>query len=75
MNKNGYGIGVCKKEKLDIFYMFFFCILDKEILVYLFWWILKVIVKKSDGGRFLLFDRKLLSVNIVNEGEGWEIRL
>lgn len=75
LNKNGHGTGVCKKEKLDTTDTSFLCILDKEILVHPSWWTLKVTIKKSDGGRSLLFDRKLLSVNTVNEGEGWEIRL
>lgn len=52
------------REKLDTADMSSFYLLDKEILVHPSWWTFTRIVEKRDSGRSLLFDGKLLNVNI-----------
>lgn len=67
MDKYGRGPGVSKKEKVDTADMALLNILDKKILVQSrvdF----KVTVKKSDGGRPLLLDGKLLNGDTVSGG-------
>lgn len=67
LDKYGRGPGVRKKEKVDTADMALLNILDKEILVQSrvdF----KVTVKKSDSGRPLLLDGKLLNGDTVSGG-------